>query len=100
MEKVIDVYDLTVAEEVSTKVMEAGQAIESAWISHASSLLLSSLNWVRKPDDKAECRNQVLQVEKVLKDGGMGANPLNRLLPLLAKEAAAAKKGQAAIRKG
>ena len=99
MEKIIDEYDLTTSEETAAKVKEAGLVIESAWISHGTSLLLTSLNLVRKPDDKAECRNQLLQLEKVLKDGGLGANPFGKLLPLLAKEAAAAKKGQAVVRK-
>ncbi len=96
-ESVFASYGLDTDVDASKAIKHAREISETALITHATSIFIVAMSMVRKPDDRVACRMQVLSIEKLLKESGYGADPLQKLLPTLAKMAVLAKKGQAPV---
>ena len=96
-EAVFAAYGLDADVAASDAIKHAREIAEVALITHGTSIFIVAMSMVRKPDDRVACRTQVLSIEKLFKESGYGADPLQKLLPTLAKMAVLAKKGQAPV---
>ena len=90
-------YGLDTDVEASNAIKHAREIGETALITHGTSIFNVAMSMVRKPDDRVACRAQVLSIEKLFKESGHGAEPLQKFIPTLAKMAVLAKKGQAPV---
>ena len=96
-ESVFAAYGLDLDVAASEAIGYSREIGETALIAHGTSIFIVAVSMVRRPDDRVACRAQVLNIEKLLKDSGYGVDPLQKLLPTLAKMAVLAKKGQAPV---
>ena len=90
-------YGLEADVYASLAIKYAREIAETALTTHATSIFIVAMSMVRKPDDRVACRAQVLSIEKLFKESGHGAEPLQKCIPPLAKMAVLAKKGQAPV---